>query len=309
MDLGWETLIYAVPAALAIAGYMLWRRRIERRSAALKAAAIEDGMDEPPSLHPTIDPMVCIGCGACARACPEGDVLGLIGGKAELISPSECIGHGACHASCPVGAITLVFGTARRGVDLPKVGPDFQTNVPGLFVAGELGGMGLIRNAVEQGRQAIDEIARQPKSRAADYDVIIVGAGPAGFSASLAARQKGLKAITLEQDILGGAVAHYPRGKLVMSAPTRLPGFKAMARGEVGKETLLNYWRALAEQANLPVAYEERVDAIERQDGVFKVTSGERARTASSVLLSVGRRGSPRRLGVPAKTWRRWSTV
>jgi thioredoxin reductase (NADPH) len=87
--------------------------------------------------------------------------LGIIHGKAELVSPTECIGHGACRASCPVGDIELVFGTERRGIELPHVGPDFQTNVPGLYIAGELGGMGLIRNAIEQGRQAIDHIARR----------------------------------------------------------------------------------------------------------------------------------------------------
>jgi len=301
MDLGVEVLWYGVPLALAVGGYALSRRRTERRSLALKAAAVEAGLDEPPTLHPVIDPMKCIGCGACTRACPEGDVLGLIRGKAELVTPSECIGHGACRAACPVGAITLVFGTARRGVDLPQVGPDFQTNVPGLFVAGELGGMGLIRNAVEQGRQAVDEIAKRPRARQAQYDLIIVGAGPAGFSASLAARHKGLNAITLEQDILGGAVAHYPRGKLVMSSPAKLPGFGAISRGDISKEDLLRYWNDLAAKAHLPVAYEERVEAIERDGPMFKVTSRGGTRTASSVLLSVGRRGSPRLLGAPGE--------
>ena len=301
MELGSEVLWYGVPLALAVGGYALTRRRTEKRSLALKAAAVEAGLDEPPTLHPVIDPLKCIGCGACTRACPEGDVLGLIKGKAELVTPSECIGHGACRAACPVGAITLVFGTARRGIDLPQVGPDFQTNVPGLYVAGELGGMGLIRNAVEQGRQAVDEIARRPRARGAEYDLIIVGAGPAGFSASLAARQKGLNVITLEQDVLGGAVAHYPRGKLVMSSPAKLPGFGAITRGDISKEDLLRYWNDLAAKARLPVAYEERVDAIERDGALFRVSSRGGVRTASSVLLCVGRRGSPRRLGAPGE--------
>ena len=140
--------------------WFLRRRAVEARSLARQRDARETGLDEPPSLHPVIDPVKCIGCGACAKACPEGDILGMIRGKAELVQPSHCIGHGACRAACPVGAITLVFGTERRGVELPHVGPDFQTNVPGIYIAGELGGMGLIRNAVEQGRQAVAEIAR-----------------------------------------------------------------------------------------------------------------------------------------------------
>ena len=147
---------YVLPLVAIWAVYLGMRLHKNRRSRAVLDAAVEAGLNQPASLHPKIDPAKCVGCGACTRACPEGDVLGLINGKAVLIEPSECIGHGACRAACPRGAITLVFGTEQRGIDLPHVGADFQTNVPGIFIAGELGGMGLIRNAIEQGRQAID---------------------------------------------------------------------------------------------------------------------------------------------------------
>jgi ferredoxin len=157
--------------------YIGLRSRAEAGSRATKAAAAEAGLLEPASLHPKIDPSKCVGCGACARVCPEGDILGMINGKAELIEPSHCIGHGACKEVCPRDAITLVFGTEKRGVDIPDVGPDFQTNVPGIFIAGELGGMGLIRNAIEQGRQAIDSVRKLGRRRSSNaYDVIIVGA-------------------------------------------------------------------------------------------------------------------------------------
>ena len=178
-------LAYALPLTAIWVAYAWARRRAHVQSSAARAAAKEAGLFEPPSLHPLFDPTLCRGCGACVKACPEGDVIGLISGKAALIEPSQCIGHGACRAACPFGAITLVFGTEERGVDIPHVRPNFETNVPGVFIAGELGGMGLIRNAIEQGRQAVaaisslDGLGRQDR-----LDLVIVGAGPAGISAS-----------------------------------------------------------------------------------------------------------------------------
>ena len=126
-------LWYLVPSGGLIASYLALHRSTERGNAAKRAAMIEAGLHEPVSLHPSIDPTACIGCGSCVSACPEGDVLGLIHGRAELIAASECVGHGACRAACPSEAIELVFGTEKRGVDLPHVLPDFQTNVPGLI--------------------------------------------------------------------------------------------------------------------------------------------------------------------------------
>jgi ferredoxin len=107
-------------------------------------------------------------------------VLGLVGGRAELVSPADCIGHGACKTACPTEAISLVFGTERRGVEIPVLNASFETNVRGVFVAGELGGMGLIRNALEQGRQAVEAIHATRKASAQQLDLVIVGAGPAG---------------------------------------------------------------------------------------------------------------------------------
>jgi thioredoxin reductase/ferredoxin len=303
---GWASLaFYAVPLLLVWGAYVGLRARRDRRNRTMLRESRAAGLAEPPSLHPRIDPARCLGCATCVAACPEGDVLGVIGGKAELVQPASCIGHGACRAACPTGAITLVLGTERRGVDIPVLGPDFQTSVPGVFVAGELGGMGLIRNAIEQGRQAVDAIRARAGARgggAGDaLDLVIVGAGPAGLSASLAARQHGLRAVTLEQEALGGAVAHFPRGKIVMTSPAELPLVGRLPFRETSKENLLAFWRDVEQRSGVRIRYGERVESLRRTGETLEVRSSGGVLRARSVLLAVGRRGTPRKLGVPGE--------
>lgn len=302
MDL--SLVVYAIPMLAIWSWYLLRRQASERRSAAARADAVQAGLTEPVSLHPTIDHGLCIGCGACVRACPEHPehtVLGLIQGRAHLIHASDCIGHGACRAACPVNAISLVFGTERRGVEIPTLSPDFETNVPGIYIAGELGGMGLIRNAIEQGRKAIEAIAARPAPpKDPDFlDVVIVGAGPAGFSASLMALSKRLSYATIEQDSLGGAVFQYPRGKVVMTQPAELAIVGKVKFRSTSKEDLLAFWQQAEKVSGVQIDYGRRMESIERVEGGFVVHTdkGEQHRTRN-VLLAIGRRGTPRKLGV-----------
>lgn len=294
--------IYLAPFLLISAYYLRRRARSQQHSLAALEQAQATGLNEPASLHPSIDYNRCIGCGSCASACPEKNVLGVIDGKARLINASHCIGHGACRVACPVDAITLVFGTEKRGVDIPFVLPNFETNVPGIFIAGELGGMGLIRNAITQGRQAMESIAKQVSNNPADVlDVLIVGAGPAGFSASLAALERKLRYVTVEQDSLGGTVAHYPRGKVVMTAPVELPIIGKVKMGETSKEALLKFWQDAAHKSGVKINYQERVESVTPSEhGLFVKTTRNTYRTRT-LLLAIGRRGTPRTLDVPGE--------
>ena len=297
-----EPLVYAVAMIGLWAVYLGRRRRGHVRAVAALAESTSTGLTEPASLHPLIDPIRCLGCGACVGACPEGEVLGLIDGKAEMIRPTDCIGHGACREACPTDAITLVFGTARRGVDIPTLSPAFETTVPGVFIAGELGGMGLVRNAIEQGRQAMESIVELCRKRHGQpLDVVIIGAGPAGFSASLAALQHGLRTVTVEQDTLGGTVAGYPRGKLIMTAPVELPLIGKVKFREVSKEDLLAFWRNVETSTDLHINYRERVKSIDRHGEALEVTTTRTTYRTRAVLLAIGRRGTPRKLGVPGE--------
>jgi thioredoxin reductase/Pyruvate/2-oxoacid:ferredoxin oxidoreductase delta subunit len=296
---------YAIPLASLWLLWFLHSKRQTRRALAVLAEARLAGMAEPASLHPVIDPALCLGCAACVKACPERSILGIVDGKAKLIEPSHCVGHGACATSCPTSAISLVFGTETRGVDIPYVSPKFETNVPGLYIAGELGGMGLIRNAIEQGRQAIGNIAAKAKSTSSApdvLDVLIVGAGPAGISSALGAMEKKLNFRVVEQDTLGGTVAHFPRGKLVMTAPAELPMVGKVKFGEISKEKLLAFWEEVVTETGLKIAFEERVDALVRENDLFRITTTKSTYRAKTVLLAIGRRGTPRALGVPGET-------
>jgi len=298
-------VIYCLPFAAILGWYVRRQKRHYQESLTVRAEAEEAGMTEPPSLHPLIDQNKCVGCAACISACPEMPghrVLGLIHGKANLISPTDCIGHGACLQACPVDAISLVFGTATRGIDIPHVKPDFETNVSGIYVAGELGGMGLIRNAIEQGRQAIESITQAERATDAEQlDVLIVGAGPAGFSASLAALEQKLRFVTVEQESLGGTVAHFPRGKLVMTAPAKLPLVGDFRFRETTKEKLIEYFSKVERDTGVTINYRERVESIQRQADGFVVQTTAGTYRARQVLLAIGRRGTPRKLEVPGE--------
>lgn len=294
-------LIYAGPVLLILAVYLWRRRRVSFEVRQRFEQAEQQGLNEPASLHPEIDPARCMGCAACVKACPEGDVLGVAEGRARLVAGSNCIGHGACQRACPFDAIDLVFGTERRGMEIPAVDPRFESSVPGLYIAGELGGMGLVANAVEQGCQAVSNIAASLERGRPDgnHDLIIVGAGPAGIAASLKARQLGLRCITLEQDSLGGTVSHFPRHKIVMTRPVHLPLYGKLKLRRIDKDQLIEVWRKVIEDTGVEPVFRCRVEQITPRREGFEVTceNGDRYQ-ASRVLLTIGRRGTPRKLDV-----------
>lgn len=301
-----DTLLIGALGAVLVLLIMLpfyrRQRNLERTTAEAEDLAKRYGLTEPLSLHPVVDVGACIGTGNCVSVCPEGDVLGFRHGQAFVVSPARCIGHGLCERACPTEAISLVFGSAKRGVEIPRVKQNFESNVPGLYIIGELGGMGLIRNAFEQGRQCIEGIARESRGPADALDVVIVGCGPAGLSASLHCLHHGLRFATLEKEDIGGTVRYYPRKKIVMTSTVKVPGYGKLAFREISKEELIDIWEDIVERTQLKVNLGETVTSVARgSDGCFTVTSGARAYTTRRVVLAIGRRGVPRKLGVPGE--------
>lgn len=301
-----DILIYSFAILLCIVVVVIYLRKKSRESRIVDEKikkAKEEGLHEPVSLHPVVDVNSCIQTGACIAACPEHDILGIRNGKATIINASQCIGHGACFHACPTEAISLRIGTEKRGVELPHVSHTFETNVPGIFIAGELGGMGLIKNAVEQGRQAVENIVKTfNKNHNATYDLIIIGAGPAGISGTLTAKKHGLKFLLLEQDTLGGTVFTFPRKKIVMTSPMDLPLFGKIKLFETTKAELLDLWQTVLKKNDISVSENSKVESIILEEGIFTVTTlkGDRY-TSARVLLSIGRRGTPRKLNVPGE--------
>ena len=301
-------IVYSLPLVLIFAWIVHRRVHLENISTHTFLESVDAGLTQPPSLHPVIDPLKCIGCESCVHTCPEfpaHQVLGIMNSKATLVSPTDCIGHGACQKVCPTGAISLVFGTAERGVDIPEVNSDFSTNVAGIYIAGELGGMGLIRNAIEQGRQAMETIAQTSATTRGGtelLDVLVVGAGPAGIAATLGAMEQGLSCVTIEQNALGGTVANFPRGKIVMTAPALLPKVGVVKFTETTKEKLIDFWSQVQIDHDMEIRYKERLIEIENsQKGAFKVVTNKGSYLTRSILLAIGRRGTPRKLGVPGE--------
>ena len=291
------TLLYLLPVIIVLVLYYRRHHKKEAHSRARLAETVESAIPEPLTLHPVIDTNRCIGSSACIKACPE-HALGIVRGKAVLIQSDHCIGHGACAAACPVEAITLVFGTEKRGIDIPQIKATFETNVTGIYIAGELGGMGLIRKGVDQGARAIGSI-RKHKGGTNELDVVIVGAGPAGISASLAAKEAGLRCVTIEQeDSLGGSIYHYPRRKLAMTAPMTLPIVGKFNKYEISKEELLTFWSQITRDNGIKINFTERMEAITKAGGGFVVKTSKARYKTKNILLAIGRRGTPRKLGV-----------
>jgi len=303
-----DNLISFLIAAVIIAFFLLYYLRKEKKRENETRAAAEKGKlrsDGPQSQHPHIDNSYCIGCATCTMVCPEGDVLGIVGGKAMIINGYKCIGHGICADSCPVGAITMVLASPSVGANLPTLTPEFETTVKNMFIIGELGGLALIKNDVNQGRDCIDTIgkrlaASRPSVSSPDIaDVLIVGAGPAGLTASLRAIEKKLNYITIEESEIGGTVAKYPRQKLVMTSPVEFPLYGKFKKMELPKENLMEFWTKVMKRADFKCRTGEKVQNIVKgEDGIFTVETTKGKLRARFVILALGKMGSPRKLGV-----------
>ncbi len=302
-----DLLIYTVFGLFLIGPLLLHIRKTRQRERAALAAAERGKLHSggPRAQHPHIDVSHCIGCGACVDVCPEGNVLAVIAGKAAIVNGHKCIGHGLCADACPVGAIEIVMADPSISADMPRLSREYETNIPGLFIIGELGGLALIKNAVNQGRECMDTIARRVASQPSSPDVLdvcIVGAGPGGLSASLRAVERALSYVTLEQEEIGGTVAKYPRQKLVMTSPVEFPLHGRFKKMEISKEELLAFWASVIARGDLTIRTQEKVQTIDREaDGTFRIASAGGSYRARHVVLALGRRGTPRKLNIPGE--------
>jgi len=299
---------FAVVVILSIVVPYVWRfRHRVRRDRERKAEAARLGIDRPSAQYPYVDPHHCVGCGACAEACPEGDVLGVVGGVAVVVNGLRCVGHALCEEACPVSAIEVGLGDLKSRHDVPLLDERLQTSVDGLWVAGELGGLSLVRNAVRQGRVAVEGAAQSIRAMKTEssgelLDLVIVGAGPAGISAALTAATHDLSYVTLEREPdLGGTLLHYPRRKMVLTQSVEIPPWGSLDREEYSKEELLEIFGRIVDRHALNIRFDSAVEEIAHENGSFRIRSPNGMLEARTVLMAQGRRGIPRKLGVPGE--------
>src|SRR6202790_5368119 len=303
-----DDLISFFIAASIILFFLLTQLRKQKKQHEKARLAAESGKlrsDGPLAQHPQIDAIYCIGCAACTTVCPEGDVLAMLGGKAMIVNGHKCIGHSLCADVCPVGAITMVMAKPGVSADLAHLSSQHETTIKNLFIVGELGGLALIKNAINQGRSCVDTIAARISGYGGSrptpdlYDVLIVGAGPAGISASLRSIEKKLNYITVDEGEMGGTVAKYPRQKLVMTSPVEFPLHGKFKKTELSKEELIAFWNKVLQRVDFKFRKGEKVDDIKKgEDGIFTVVTAKNQYRSNAVILALGKSGSPRKLGV-----------
>lgn len=308
--MSWTILIGLFIALLLAVLVAAFRRaeleRMERRVEELRASKANDS-HKARLAYPHVDLSRCVGCGTCVRACPEEGVLSLIHGQAIVVHGARCVGHGRCAEECPTDAISIAIADSESRRDIPALDGRFEVpGVRGLFLGGELTGYSLIRTAITHGAAIADEVTRRvaelPPAEDWVFDLCIVGAGPAGFACSLQAKKKGLRFLTLEQDSLGGTVGKYPRRKLVLMQPVELPLHGRLEKTSYLKEELVELWHDIARRYELPIRPGVRFEGLTRSaDGTFEVVTDAGTLHARHVCLALGRRGVPRKLGVPGE--------
>ncbi len=189
---------------------------------------------------------------------------------------------------------------------LPVVDENGATNVPGVYISGDLTGIPLLKFSAQTGVQAVRTILADPKfpaerkAREADiHDLVIVGAGVSGMAAALEAKKAGLDFSVYEAKRKFQTLYDFPAGKPIFTYPRKMTPEGDLQFREKVKEPLLDDLEK--QTGEIPVT-EGRVRTIRRKGGVLELDldGGTSVRTLR-VLVAIGRSGNFRKLGVPGE--------
>jgi thioredoxin reductase len=259
--------------------------------------------------YPVVDPVLCIGCHACVEACPH-DVLAMVNGISTPVAPDQCMEDTSCQAECPTQPKACVVLNTTKVIPprkVPKRDQTYMTNVPGIYIIGDVSGVPLIKMAINEGTKVIDAVAeslqKEGAKSGADYDVAIIGVGPGGLAATAMARDRNLRYLALEQEKLVSTIQAYPSGKYVFFKPDSVETKGLVPLPGVGlqKETILESWMDIVRKFSLVINEEEACKSIKPEDGIFVISTEKGSYKTRKVIVAVGNRGAPMKLGVPGE--------
>ncbi len=328
---GWIGLLFFllfIGLSLVVADTRRSRGRVIKEMEGVGAAPAENKPDAPKAPQPILDPQgltyphpiinvaTCIGCHACVDACPH-DVLAIVNGKAALVATEQCMEDTSCEVECPTVPKSCIVVNSVKKIPkrkVPKRDGRFMTNLPGIYLIGDVSGVPLIKNAINEGGAVIDTVVEDIKQMGgngkADYDVAIIGIGPAGLSAAALAAQRGLKYVAIEQDEVAATIQQtYQAGKYIYFNPVDQPikgGIKLDGPGAI-KEAMLGSWMETIRSNGVVINEFESCKDIKPDGDVFVVVTDQdktKQRVeyrARRVIMAIGNRGTPMKLNVPGE--------
>jgi thioredoxin reductase (NADPH) len=247
--------------------------------------------------YPAVNRGACIGCGSCVQSCPQKTVLAVIRGKSTLVNPLACRCCGECERSCLTGGLKIVEHGKKIKIRVPRTDENHQSNIEGIYIVGSLTGAGLIKEAINQGRAAVNHIVKGALPPALPT-VLVIGAGPAGLSAMLSCRKFGLPVLCFEKDLTANTIRNFPKKKILMAEPVEMPIAGPLWVGDSSREELLEAWERMLAKAGACITTGSLLEKIEKTGGRFQVTISGKPYSCDKVILAMGNRGVPRKIGV-----------
>jgi thioredoxin reductase (NADPH) len=258
----------------------------------------------------------CVGCSMCVQACPAS-VLELVDHKSAVVNFDSCIQCKRCEKACAFDALRMHDADKPPPmIPMPSVDAYHETPVPGMFLIGQASGTPQVKNATNLGRACVQRIIQSGfrpgtgRQIGAEFDVVVVGSGPAGLSAALTCIEMGLSYCVLEKERAFSWTIrnYYHKGKPVMAEPNDVGLEATLPHWDSTREELLGAWEELVNQNRMDIRYLANCIDVKKEGEKFivhladpKGKPGGGQVTAARVVIAIGTLGNPRKLGCPGE--------